>query len=96
MKSVTDLTKEGVKPLELAADCKDYVGRTFFFHDVDEKSSQFGPMAIAIISETENGEKGKMFMRGEKVAERLKFIKTNNGFPCLGKIVKVGKAWELE
>lgn len=95
MNNAFDITKDSVVESRGSADMKDHLGKKFVVHSVETQSSIHGEIMFAMVSDTETSEKGRLFIRGGKPAERLLLIAKNNQFPVEATFVSKNGAYDI-
>jgi len=96
MNNAYEVTKDSVEESKAAADMSDNLNTKYIVHSIERAESKHGRILYAMVSETPDGEKGRMFMRGTKVYERLEKIDADNLFPVEATFIKRGAVWEIK
>ena len=95
MQNAKDITKDEITESKGSADMKEHLGEKFIIHSVETQTSKYGLMMFAEISDEENSEKGRLFIRGAKPVERLTLINSKNQFPVEATFISKNGAYDI-
>ena len=95
MQNAREITNTQVAESQGSADMKEYLGKKFIVHSITYQSSQYGKIMFAEVSDTEEGERGRLFVRGVKPQERLQMIDNTKQFPVEATFIQKNGSYEI-